>query len=169
MAGVVTASEPSWTAPFTGLSARDFRKLMTALRCEGVEMVRPGRRWSLPLEDRVLLVATYWRTNLTLRQIAPLLGVSKSDGDRIIDRIGPQLALKPRRRFREDTVLIVEGTPVPTRDHTLAEPSKKYSSRRRSPLLNCGSDSRPRASTADVVGSTASAWVNPTESSMSEA
>ncbi|MFD0399972.1 IS5/IS1182 family transposase, partial [Kitasatospora sp. NPDC127121] len=28
MAGVITASEPSWIAPFTGLSPRDFRKLM---------------------------------------------------------------------------------------------------------------------------------------------
>ncbi|MFB6641500.1 transposase family protein [Streptomyces chartreusis] len=37
-------------------------------------MSRPGRPWSLPLEDRVLLVVTYWRTNLTLRQLAPLSG-----------------------------------------------------------------------------------------------
>ncbi len=28
-------------------------------------MVRKGRPWSLPLEDRALLVAAYWRTNLT--------------------------------------------------------------------------------------------------------
>jgi hypothetical protein len=34
-----------------------------------------GQPWSLPLEDRVLLVAAYWRTNLTLRQLAPLFGV----------------------------------------------------------------------------------------------
>jgi hypothetical protein len=33
------------------------------------------------VEDRVLLVAAYWRTNLTLRQIAPLFGVSKSAAD----------------------------------------------------------------------------------------
>jgi hypothetical protein len=36
------------------------------------------------LEDRVLMVAAYWRTNLTLRQIAPLFEVSKSAADRII-------------------------------------------------------------------------------------
>ncbi|MCL6281641.1 IS5/IS1182 family transposase, partial [Streptomyces albidoflavus] len=27
MSGVITASEPSWIAPFTGLSPRAFRKL----------------------------------------------------------------------------------------------------------------------------------------------
>lgn len=72
MAGVLTASEPSWTGPFTGLSPRLFRKLVTALRRETAPQVRRGRPWALPLEDRILLVAAYWRTNLTLRQLAPL-------------------------------------------------------------------------------------------------
>jgi hypothetical protein len=124
--GVITASEPSWIAPFTGLSPRQFGKLITALRREGADSVRKGRPWSLALEDRVLLVAAYWRTNLTLRQLAPLFGVSKSAADRIIDHLGPKLALQPRKRFRKDTVLIVDGTLVPTRDHTIAEQSKKY-------------------------------------------
>ena len=75
MTGVITASEPSWTAPFTGLSPRQFRRPITALRREGADPVRRGRPWSLPLEDRVLLAATYRRTNLTLRQLAPLFGV----------------------------------------------------------------------------------------------
>ena len=126
MAGVITASESSWIAPFTGLSPRDFRKLMTMLRREGADTVRPGRPWSLPLEDRVLLIAAYWRTNLTLRQLAPLFGVSKSAADRIIHHVGPLLALKPKRRFRKDTVLIVDGTLVPTRDHSVAAKSKNY-------------------------------------------
>lgn len=34
-----------------------FGKLVTALRREGADAVRRGRPWSLPLEDRVLLVA----------------------------------------------------------------------------------------------------------------
>ncbi|MFJ9729552.1 transposase [Streptomyces sp. NPDC101209] len=126
MAGVITASEPSWIAPFTGLSPRQFGKLITALRREDADPVRKGRPWSLPLEDRVLLVAVYWRTNLTLRQLAPLLGVSKSAADRIIDHLGPALALQQRKRFRKDTVLIVDGTLVPTRGHTVAEQSKNY-------------------------------------------
>jgi transposase len=115
VAGVITASEPSWIAPFTGLSPSHFAKLVTALRREGADPVRKGRPWSLTLEDRVLLVAAYWRTNLTLRQLAPLFGVSKSSANRIIDHLGPHLALQPRKRFRKDTVLIVDGTLVPTR------------------------------------------------------
>ncbi|MFJ2193894.1 transposase [Kitasatospora sp. NPDC087861] len=126
MAGVITASAPSWIGPFTGLGPRDFHKLITMLRHEGADTVRRGRPWSLPLEDRVLLVVAYWRTNLTLRQLAPLFGVSKSAADRIIDHVGRLLALNPRRRFRKDTVLIVDGTLVPTRDHTIAEQSKNY-------------------------------------------
>lgn len=73
-----------------------------------------------------MLIAAYWRTNLTPRQLAPLFGVSKSAADRVIDHLGPSLALRPRKRFRKDTVLIMEGTLVPTRDHTIAEQSKNY-------------------------------------------
>ncbi|MFD9538281.1 transposase [Streptomyces sp. NPDC060010] len=126
MSGVITALQPSWIAPFSGLSPRQFAKLVTALRREGADPVRKGRPWSLPLEDRVLLVAAYWRTNLTLRQLAPLFGISKSAADRIIDHLGPSLALQQRKRFRKDTVLIVDGTLVPTRDHNVAEQSKNY-------------------------------------------
>src|SRR3954463_13167432 len=96
------------------------------LRREGVDETRRGRPWSLPLEDRALVVAAYWRTNLTLRQLAPLFGVSKSAADRIVDHLGPELALQQRKRFRKDTVLIVDGTLVPTRDHSVAEQSKNY-------------------------------------------
>ncbi|MDQ0688918.1 hypothetical protein QFZ56_007881 [Streptomyces achromogenes] len=78
------------------------------------------------MEDRVLLVAAYWRTNLTLRQLAPLFGISKSAAGRIIDRVGPLIALRTRKRFRTDTVLIVDGTLVPTPDHAVAEQSKNY-------------------------------------------
>ncbi|MEU2552265.1 transposase [Streptomyces sp. NPDC013313] len=126
MTGAITASDPAWIAPFSGLSPHQFGKLITALRREGADPVRRGRPWGLRLEDRVLLVAAYWRTNLTLRQLAPLFGVSKSAADRIIDHLGPALALQQRKRFRKDTVLIVDGTLVPTRDHTIAEQSKNY-------------------------------------------
>ncbi|QGZ52571.1 transposase [Streptomyces sp. QHH-9511] len=113
-------------APFTGLSPRQFGKLINALRREGADPVQRGRPWSLPLEDRALLVGAYWRTNLTMRQLAPLFGVSKSAADRIIDHLGPMLALQPRKRFVKDTVLIVDGTLVPTRDHAVAAQSKNY-------------------------------------------
>ncbi|WP_438493979.1 transposase [Streptomyces asiaticus] len=126
MAGVITASESSWIVPFTGLSPRAFGQLATQLRREGVDAPGRGRPWKLSLEDRVLLVAAYWRTNLTLRQLAPLFGVSKSAADQVIDHLGPLLALWPRQRFAKDAVLIVDGTLVPTRDHKMAEQSKNY-------------------------------------------
>lgn len=74
----------------------------------------------------MLLVATYWRTNLTLRQVAPLFGVSKSAADRILDHLAPLLAISPARRPRKDTVYIVDGTLVPTRDRSIAASSKNY-------------------------------------------
>ncbi|MFJ1642738.1 IS5/IS1182 family transposase, partial [Streptomyces sp. NPDC088256] len=43
MSRVITASEPSRIAPFTGLSSRQFSKLITALRREGADPVRKGR------------------------------------------------------------------------------------------------------------------------------
>jgi hypothetical protein len=89
---VITASQPSWIAPFTGLSPCAFSTLVGQLRREGADAPRPGRPWSLSLEDRVLLVATYWCTNLTLRQLAPLFGVSKSAADRVIDHTAPLLS-----------------------------------------------------------------------------
>jgi len=123
---VITASEPSWIAPFTGLSPRQFKKAVTAVEQRSAARVQRGRPWALSLADRVLLVTAYWRTNLTLRQLALLFGISKSTADRVVADIGPRLALQPRRRFRRDTVLIVDGTLVPTRDHTVAEQSKNY-------------------------------------------
>lgn len=74
----------------------------------------------------MLLVAAYWRTNLALRQLASVFGVSRSAADRIVDHTGPLLALHQRQRFRRGTVLIVEGALVPTRDHKVAEHSKNY-------------------------------------------
>lgn len=58
---------------------------------------RPGRPWVLALEDRVLMVALYLRTNLTMRQLGPLFGVSHAAAHRIVDRHSPFLALDPPR------------------------------------------------------------------------
>ncbi len=74
----------------------------------------------------MLLVATYWRTNLTMRQLAAVFGVSKSAAARVIEDLGPALGLRPRVRFPRGAVLIVDGTLVPTRDHEVAAPSKNY-------------------------------------------
>lgn len=51
--------------------------------------------------NRLLFVAAYWRTNLTLRQLAPLFGISRSAADRTIDHLGPKLAPSATQAIRE--------------------------------------------------------------------
>ncbi|MEU4712372.1 transposase family protein [Micromonospora purpureochromogenes] len=126
---VITSARPEWIFPFTGLQPAQFRRLVRLVAERGGDGIadgRPGRQWALDLADRVLLVATYWRTNLTMRQIGPLFGVSHSTAHRVIDTLGPLLALAPVRRRPVDQIAIVDGTLVPTRDHRLATPSKNY-------------------------------------------
>lgn len=58
--------------PFIELSPRTFDKLVAQLSREGADAPRRGRPWKLRLADRMMLVVTYWYTNLTLRQLALL-------------------------------------------------------------------------------------------------
>ena len=102
---------------------------MRLVACRGGEAIadgQPGRPWALTLPDRVLLVVVYWRTNLTMRQIGPLFGVSHSAAHRVINTLGPLLALASVRRRPQGQVAIVDGTLVPTRDHRLATQSKNH-------------------------------------------
>ncbi|EID52827.1 hypothetical protein SacxiDRAFT_0552 [Saccharomonospora xinjiangensis XJ-54] len=107
---VISASRSEWIAPFTGLEPGQFRKLVRVVAKRGGDEIadgRPGRQWRLDLADRVLLVANYWRTNLTMRQLGPLFGVSHSAAHRVIDTIGPLLALALVRKRRIDAIAIV--------------------------------------------------------------
>ncbi len=88
---VISAGRVELVPVFTGLSVRQFRQLMRMVACEGGEQTGTGRRWSLPLADRVLPIAVYHRTNLTLRQVALLFGVSKPAGHRVVDHLAPLL------------------------------------------------------------------------------
>lgn len=62
-----------------------------------------------PLTDRVLLVAAYWRTDLTLRRVAALYDVSKSTADRIIGDLRPWLMVRPSGQREDKTVWIADG------------------------------------------------------------
>ncbi|CAM01613.1 hypothetical protein SACE_2312 [Saccharopolyspora erythraea NRRL 2338] len=73
---VIGVDQPGWIPTFTGLSVRQFGKLVGIVRRRGAEQTGAGRRWGLSLDDRVLLVAVYYRTNLTLRQVALLFDIS---------------------------------------------------------------------------------------------
>ena len=75
----------------------------------------------------MLLVAVYYRTNLTLRQVALLFEVSKSAAGRVVDHLGPLLALAERERpHPPERVLIVDGTLIPVHDRSVAASSKNY-------------------------------------------
>src|SRR3954451_11114336 len=126
---LLSASHPDLIHPFTGLRPAQFRKLVRLVAHRGGEAIadgRPGRPWALDLADRVLLVAAYRRTNLTLRRLGPLVGISPSAVHRVIDTLGPLLAPAPVRRRPREQVAIVDGTLIPTRDHRLAARSTNY-------------------------------------------
>ncbi|WP_346139989.1 transposase family protein, partial [Kutzneria viridogrisea] len=92
MEQVISADRPEWVPVFTGVSVRVFRKLVRIVARRGGEQTGTGRRWGLSLADRVLLVAVYYRTNLTFRQVALLFGISKSAANRVVDHLAPLLA-----------------------------------------------------------------------------
>ncbi|WP_219505121.1 transposase family protein, partial [Nonomuraea ceibae] len=77
MGGVLRA-DPLWVETFTGLPMSRFQRLVRVVRERGGEGPGKGRGrgrpWCLALPERVLLVAVYYRTNLTMRQLAPLFG-----------------------------------------------------------------------------------------------
>ncbi|MFF7487036.1 transposase family protein [Streptomyces luteogriseus] len=125
MGGVLTA-EPVWVETFTGLRMDQFGRLLKAVRARGGEGCGWRRPWRLPLAERVLVVAVYYRTNLTIRQLAPLSGISPATVCRVIQRLGPLLALEPARTSQEaaERLWIVDGTLVPVRDRTVGASSR---------------------------------------------
>ncbi|MGA5120522.1 transposase family protein [Streptomyces pseudogriseolus] len=135
MAGVLRA-ERVWVETFSAGSSRTSRsadgsvrgRLPKAVRERGGEGCGWGRPWRLPLAERVLLVAVYYRTNLTMRQLAPLFGVSPATVCRVIQRLGPLLALEPARTPADaaERLWIVDGTLVPVRDRTVGASSRNY-------------------------------------------
>jgi hypothetical protein len=85
--------------------------------------------------------------------------VSRSAADRVIDHLGPALALQPRKRFREDTVLLVDGTLVPTRDDTVAKQSKNSRcSRNHQVVIEPTLSSSPSASRCPATRNDCTAW-----------
>jgi hypothetical protein len=124
---VISVDRPEWVPVFTGLSVVQFEELVGIVAARGGEQTGVGRHWGLSLADRVLLTVVYYRTNLTFRQVALLFGMSKSAVHRVVDRLAPLLVL-PRvsTPHDPDTVLIVDGTLVPTHDRSVSASSKNY-------------------------------------------
>ncbi|MFF8532406.1 transposase [Streptomyces sp. NPDC015532] len=127
MGGVLRA-DPLWVETFTGLRMDRFVRLVKVVRERGGNGPGGGRPWCLPLADRVLLVAVYYRTNLTMRQLAPLFGISSATVCRVVQRLGPLLALQPAPRPTADIerLWIVDGTLIPVRDRKIGASSRNY-------------------------------------------
>ncbi|TGZ14129.1 hypothetical protein DV517_56120 [Streptomyces sp. S816] len=118
--------ERVWVETFTGLRMTRFSSLLKVVRERGGNGTLRGWPWSLPLGERVLMVAVYYRTDLTMRQLGPLFGVSSSMACRVIQRLGPLLALEPVSRAADapDRIWIVDGIPV--RDRGVGASSRNY-------------------------------------------
>ncbi|ROQ26036.1 DDE superfamily endonuclease [Streptomyces sp. PanSC19] len=75
-----------------------------------------------------LLVAVHYRTNLTMRQPAPLFGCSPASVHRVIQRPRPLLAIEPATRPADamDRLWIVDGTLIPVRDRKTGASLRNY-------------------------------------------
>ena len=124
---MIRSDRPEWVPVFTGLSVGQFQELVRIVAGRGGEQTGAGRRWGLSLADRVLLTTVYYRTNLTFRQIALLFGISKSAANRVVEQVAPLLVL-PEGSVppSPDTVVIVDGTLIPTYDRSVSASSKNY-------------------------------------------
>jgi len=88
---------------------------------------RRGRPWSRSLAHRVLIACTALRTNLTVRELAATLALSRSTAHRIVSTMIPRLAALAAASPRDRRVSwVVDGTLIPTRDHRRAACSKNY-------------------------------------------
>lgn len=73
-------------------------------------------------------MAVYYRTNLTMRQLAPLFGCSPATVCRVIQRLSPLLALEPATRPADaaERLWIVDGTLIPVWDRSVGASSRNY-------------------------------------------
>jgi hypothetical protein len=123
----VTSLRPRSLLHWTGLPVRAFLALVARVAALLPSEPRRGRPWTLLLDNRVLLAAVAWRTNLTHRQLADLFGVGVATVHRILDRLTPLVAglLEPPGGSRSD-LWAVDGTLIPVEDQKQTKCSKNY-------------------------------------------
>lgn len=110
----------------TGLTGVHFGELVRRLWTLHPDTGR-GRAWNLSFPDRVLMAVMYLRTNLTQRQLAVLFGASQKQVDRVLHDLLPVLGelLGPVSSDQRE-LWVVDGTLIPTRDHTRTALCKNY-------------------------------------------
>lgn len=110
----------------TGLSGTHFGELVRRLWAVHPDSGR-GRPWGLSFPDRVLMATLYLRTNLTERQLAVLFAVSQKQADRVLHDLLAHLStlLGPAPTDQRE-LWVVDGTLIPTRDHTRTALCKNY-------------------------------------------
>lgn len=75
----------------------------------------------------MLIACAALRTNLTMRELAAVFRISKSSAHRIVATLPPELAAIGSETTHDRRVSwIVDGTLIPTRDHTRAARSNNY-------------------------------------------
>lgn len=89
---------------------------------------RRGRPWSRSISQRVLIACAALRTNLTVRELGAIFAISKSTVHRIVATMTRRLAAlaSNHRPLDRRESWVVDGTLIPTRDHTRAAKSKNY-------------------------------------------
>lgn len=109
------------------LAALDPRRLRWLLGHVPLERRRRGRPWSRSRQHRILITCVALRTNLTVRELAAMFGLSKSSAHRIVAATTRVLAdTSAERAINRRWSWIVDGTLIPTRDHRVAARSKNY-------------------------------------------
>jgi hypothetical protein len=106
------------------LDARAVRWLLGQLPRPGI---RRGRPWSRSQRDRILITCAALRSNLTVRELAAVFGLSRSSAHRILVATTRRLAtLRSETAASRRWSWILDGTLIPTRDHQPAARSKNY-------------------------------------------
>ncbi|CAM5288563.1 IS5/IS1182 family transposase [Streptomyces hirsutus] len=93
MDGVLRA-ERVWVETFTGLRGDQFGRLLKAVRERGGDGCGWGRSGGFRRPGGGCRVVVYHRADLTVRQLAPLSGVSPVTVCRVIQRLGPPLGAR---------------------------------------------------------------------------
>ena len=106
-----------------GMTAAQLRHVIHALRRSERHC---GRPWASSLPRRVLVTCWHLRANLTVRELASVFAILKSQVHRIIVDITPRLAALLGGNLDRRWSWIVDGTLIPTRDHSTAAKSKNY-------------------------------------------